>query len=421
MAKLPQQRGPSTDRFERRYGLNGIGLPEGVNTELPPGSMRKEQFRRLINTRWRGTRIVPRGGQFPLNANPIHDEEACIFPADFVLGSPKRLWSIGAGCPGVNGTTGFTLAHFDPEQSPQFQRAVWFATAVDQIAVGSYGGVPHVGIDSDFRRVQLVRVPWGTENMALSGSDQTVPIDTFAGYVTNAMLEVGGIFYLALDDGAGNGKIMSWDGKTIRTDLTGINAPTALGKWRDQLVVGFGSGTNHIRIRAQGSTSPGSYTTVSPGAGTVAAVPGLNSIVSFRDSVWIVDGDVTVWKYNGSTLTAAHVITDCDHVTSIAVAFNDLFVGFTDTSDHAVLAATPDGTAWNDNYKDFNDLEETQAYDLSGLAYYKDCLAVGVRSHARTKVYLSPGPSTAGTYIGYVPNDLTGGPDPDDIRYLVPI
>src|SRR3954466_9254769 len=105
MAKLPQQRGPLTERFERRFGINELGYPEGVNTELPPAAIRREQFRRLINCRFRGTSVVPRGGQTLLSGT-IHDPIACIYPDDFVMSTPKRLWSIGDGCPGESAGAG---------------------------------------------------------------------------------------------------------------------------------------------------------------------------------------------------------------------------------------------------------------------------------------------------------------------------
>src|SRR5678816_3134685 len=100
MAKRPQQRGPLTDRFNRRFGLEGIGLPEGVNTEVSPANIRREQFRRLINARWRGDSVIPRAGQLLLSPSNIHSASAGIYPSDFAVGSPKRLWTLGSGCPG---------------------------------------------------------------------------------------------------------------------------------------------------------------------------------------------------------------------------------------------------------------------------------------------------------------------------------
>lgn len=420
MAKLAQQRGPSTDRFERQYGLNDIGYPEGVNTELSPSRIRKEQFRRLINSRFRGTSVVPRGGQAALKGgDAIHDAAACIYPEDFVMGTPKRLWSIGDGCPGQSAGVGFTVSHFDLEQRPVFQRAVWYQNAVDQIAIGSYGGVPHVGVDSDFKRVQLVPVPFGTENISLAGSDQSLPLASFPGFTFNAIMETGGICYLALDDGAGGGKIVSWDGKTVRNDLTAIDTPLALGVWRDQLVVGFGSGSNKIMVRAEGSTSPGTYATVTPGVGTVAAYPGINSITSFKDGLYLIDGVSKVWKYDGTTLAVVHTIAGATELAGLCSAFGFLWYAYTDASNHAVLGRSADGAAFTDGYKDFTTGEEIHAYHARSLAYYKDSLAVGILSTSRSKVYISPGPVTGGTWTGYVPNDLVTGADPSDIRYLV--
>jgi hypothetical protein len=419
MAKRPQQRGPLTDRFNRRFGVEGIGIPEGVNTEVSPSLIRREQFRRLINARWRGDGVVPRAGQLLLSG-VIHSASAGIYPTDFAVGTPKRLWTLGSGCPGESVGVGFSISHFDQEQEPPYQRAVWFASATQNIALGTYGGIPHVGLDAELRRLQLVKVPWGTENLSVSGSSQSLPLDSYAGYKFNAMLEVGGIFYLALEDGGGNGKIVAWDGKTSRNDLTGITAPKALGKWRDQLVVGFAAAANKIMIRAQGSTSPGTYSTVVPGAGTVASFTGINSIVSFKDAVFIADGAANVWRYDGTTLAVFRNVVGAV-IPVLAVGFGFLFYGYASAGAHAVIGRTDGVAAFVDAHKDITSQDATVT-SIHALAYYRDNLAAGGKATLtpfQSKIFVSRGPATSGTYDAHLPNNLAYSTLPTDLRYFM--
>lgn len=406
MAKHSQQRGPLTQRFERRYGRDELPDAGGVNTEKAPPDIGPHQFVRLVNVRWRDGGIGGRGGQSALWAGggnggtPPHPGATGVYPGMFDLGSPCRLWFTGDGCPGQSAGLGFYIGHFDPEQDPTWQRAAWYDAAVSAVNLGAYGGQPYISVDNALRRLTLIQVPYGRENIALAGDGQDVPIETFTGYVVKFLQAFDGKLFIGLDAGAGASKVVSYDGRTIRDDLSSIDPPIAAGLWRDSLIIGFASGTGHIRVRAAGDTP--SWTTVT--AAGVAVAPGVNSIRSYADVAYLCDGATKVWAYNGSTLTTARTVAGAT-IRALAVGCNGtsrrLFYGYGTSGSHAVIGMT-DGSTWTDAHKDLTAVDCPTATDVRGMEWYRDCLAVAVLS-ATPKLCLSPRTTTSGTYsvVGY--------------------
>lgn len=409
--KRPGQRGPQTQSFERRYGSDEMPRPGGMNTAVNPALIPPWQFRRLENIDWDGYDIMPRGGQALVNTEALLlDDDAHVHPAQFINASPLRAWILGDGCPGESLGTGFFLGHYDPEQDPATQRSVWYDTATTGIAIGSYGGVPHVVVDLQLRKISQLQVPWGTETIALAGSAHDTPLATLPAKC-NAMIEAFGLLFLLLN----NNTIYTWDGITLRLDSTETHPPTAACLWRDFLAIGFTDpAANKIRLRDFNAA----YTTVVPGAGTIVVRPGRNSMTSHRDALWAVGDSPDIWKYDGATLVVTHTVANAI-IQTLARAFNALYYGYTldNSSDPSTawIGKTVDGAAWTDTHKNIT-AQIAGANAVRGLAYFKDSLAAAILVTAQTtRIILSPGEDTDLTYEV----QSQAGALSNDVRYLV--
>jgi hypothetical protein len=388
--KYLNQLGPQTTRLERRYGSGGVRSPGGVNSEKNGGSIPPHQFVRLINIDWKGDELIPRPGQSRLHADvEIHDANARIHPHDFRLGCPTRLWHVGEGCPGeALPGAGFFIGHYDQEQEPVVQRAAYYPLAVNALSIATYGGQPYMAVDDQLRRLNTINVPWGQEQLTMAGQGSDLPVATFPGFCCPTMIEFDGYLFLILKSTTGGThKIATWDGKTLRdgtgattADLAGIlaaNEPVAFGLWRDSLVLGYVSAANKISIRARGNT-PGTWTDVAPGAGTVAANPGRNSIVSYKDEVYIADGGANVWNYDGTTLAIGRTVAGAT-IRCVEQAFGYLFYGYKAVApgDEAMLGRY-DNTTWVDVHRNLT-VDQPNADYVNSLSYYRESLAVTVQ------------------------------------------
>jgi hypothetical protein len=413
--KRVHQLGPQTIRVERRYGTDGIGAPRGVVTERPGGSLRPEEFVRLVNVDWLGNGIIPRPGQARLGTL-IHDDEARTHPYDFRLGCATRLWHAGVGCPGQGLSGGFFIGHYDQEQEPQVQRAAYYSTSLNQIAIATYGGQPYIAIDDSLRRLQTIPVPYGEEQITIGGQGADLPSALLTGFRCNAMIEFDGLFFLALqENGSGTHKIATYDGVTLRDDLTGLaDAPVAFGLWRDSLILGYVVGANRISVRARGA-SPGTWAHVSPGAGTIATQLGRNSIVSYKDEVYIADGGANVWNYDGTTLAVGRNVVGAT-ITCVEEAFGYLFYGYLSSGGDATIGRY-DNSSWVDAHRDLT-ADEPLAARVDALRYFRDALVVCVtRTGFQNALLESPGRNTASAWTGHV---LQGGlPSSNQIYYML--
>jgi len=410
--KRPNQRGPQTSTYSRRYGSDEMPAPGGVNTEVHPAAIPPWQFRQLVNVDWDGMDIVPRGGQLKANTGgDIIDNDAWVHPVSFINASPLRAWILGDGCPGESLGSGFYLGHFDPEQDPAIQRSVWYDTAVQGIAMASYGGVPHVVVDLELRKISQLQVPWGTETIALAGSAHDTPLVTLPAKC-NCMIEAFGLLFLLLN----NNTIYTWDGITLRLESTETHPPVAACLWRDEyLVIGFSDpAANKLRLRRY----EGTYSTVTPGAGTIVVRAGRNSMVAHADEVWTVGDNTDIWNYDGTTLAVARTVASAT-IQTLARAFNALYYGYTlDNSSDPVTAwigKTVNGSAWSDSHKNLT-AQLAGASAVRGLAYFKESLAAAVLVTSQTtRLMLSPGEDTDLTYEV----QSQAGALSNDVRYLV--
>jgi hypothetical protein len=406
--KIP--RDPRAVPFDFRKPINGFPGWQGHWRNGDAVSQPIQYPRCLVNVTFEDGEIVSRGGEDLFTNVPLDTGTGDVNSIyDFQVAKPLRLYIVGDGCPGVS-TSGFSLSAFDHEQSPAFQRYVYYDTTTTFTTIGSYSGRLYVGRNSVL--VKFIELPhsYGDENIGLAGLSQEEPIKTFSGFTIRFLIEYDGELYIGLDAGAGNSKITRWDGTTFVDDLSSINAPTGAGVWREDLIVGFGAATNHIRKR----TPDGTWTTISPAAGTVA-MAGLRG-VSYKDIFYFPDGGANVWSYNGTTLAITNTVASSIQRT-VAVFAGFLFYGYDSSVPHGIIGRF-DGSTWNNTYKDLT----TQVSTITSCRYiepYRNSLWAAVQDStggSHGELYASPANAPAGTYTKETP---VASPNYPEIRQLL--
>jgi hypothetical protein len=384
-------RGPQAKPHNVRYNRDGLPKPGGMNTESGPGHIAPHEFRLLINIRWDDDSIMARGGASKLNPTALHDPAACIYTRNFEFGTPLRFYWSGDGCPGESVGVGFYLANFDAEQEPQFQRSAWYQNAITSFHVGKFSGEIHIVVDGSIRRMALHPVPYGTEALSAAGENDMELFTLPTGYTGTWLREFDGKLFVGAWNGA-LGEVWSWDGVTAQQELSALAAkPIASCLWRDNIVVGI-DGTE-LRVRDVGAApGAGLWSTVS---GTVDMYPGLNSMVSYKDEVYIASSATQLYKYDGATISVARTVAGAA-IESVAVGFGFLFYGYRSSTPAPTLGRT-DGTSFVDAHKIFT--EVTGAENVRALALYRDSLFAGVTHPAQTaRILGSRGSATSGTY-----------------------
>jgi hypothetical protein len=401
MGKVQPELGKK-ERFELRPGVAGFPQWKGQDVDSNPGSIPIFKLRQLINGRFREDGILSRGGQTKLNTSALDSSTACIQGLfDYQPATPSKLYMVLDGCYGISTTAGSSVAQYDWEQSPKFQRVIYNSTATNNYVLGVFDDKMHLGLDAELKSLQLIVYPYGTEALSASGTAQDTPIYTFTGFVVRHLRAFDAKLFVALDAGAGASKIATWDGLSIRDDLTAINVPTGFGLWRETLICGFGSATNLIKVRAVGD-SPGTWTNVAPGAGTVAMV---SRGVSYKDKFYFPDGSTNVWSYDGTTLTAAHTIAGA--TTRCIATFNGLlYVGYDEGTPSARLAKF-DGSTWTDVDKNFT-TQLSGTSSIRTLEGYRGSLYAGCIRSSGVVMLRSPLATTSGTWL-IVPLPVTSG------------
>jgi len=369
--------------------------PEGNPGNVPPN-----RFWSLTNTRF-----IPTGGlksrqtiELFNRSAVIHDATATINSLyDFQTTVLRRLYLLVRGCIGISPSAGASLMWFDHDQAPIMQRGVYYSTATGFPYFSVFDGFLHIGLDTALGRFATINPPYGVEGLAGSGSTQNQPIATFAGFAFKNLATFDTKLFLALDAGAGASKISTWDGQAIRNDLTGIDTPTKFGRWRDLLVVGFASATNQIRTRVAGS-SPGTWTTVTPGAGTVAT----EQMVSYKDNLYITDAAANVWKYDGTTLAIVRTVVGA---TMYGIEAYEGFLYYSyQTAGGVARIGRYDGSTFTDNHKDLS-AQVATLQTPRRLRRYRGDLYVSVdhtlASGLGSELLRSPGATTSGTWSRY--------------------
>ena len=410
--KSPAVRSQQVQSINRRAEA-GVFEWGGMAPDCDPAGLAANQFQLLINVRKSGFGYAGRGGSdrlVDLGSGEI------LGICDFQMATPRKLWVVVDGCPGLSSSVGFSVGFYDIEQNIPFTPAIYYSTATQGVVIGAFDDELYIGVDNVLRKIVLVEAPYGGTPLNVSGSSQDLPLLTFTGMTKiNDLASFDGKLFVALDGGAGTSKISCWDGLTQSDDLASINAPTALAVFRESLVAGFSAaGPNSIRVRPVGV--PGAtWATVAPtGAGT-AIMRGPGCAAAYKDVLWWATGAQTLCSYNGTTLTVVDVATTgiaANSVTHSCCVFNGyLFVSYTTSTNHACLARY-DGTTWVPVHKDLTVAGTTAA---RGLAEYRGDLWIGATGAGGGRLWRSPGVSTTGTWVLVLPATANNG----DVRQLL--
>jgi len=384
-------------RFELRPGVAGFPPWSGHQQDGDSGSNPPSKFRYAQNVRFRSGEVVDRPGYAKINDTVLGSSNSCVRGLiDYHVNTARnKLWIVTIGCLGFSGENGATFWSYDPEQQTQIQALAYYTGALDKVLpIAEYEGDLYFGDNSLVRIFRLSIQDYGGGTFQSSGRSNAVPLEEFAGYTIATMLKFDGKLFIGLANGA-TSKIVTWDGISIRDDLTGINPPVTMVEWRDQLVVGFAAASNYLKLRQKGFTP--SWTTVTPGAGTVAAY-GENSMLSYRDDLWIANGGTDLWKYDGTTLASVRTVATAVSVRTLAELNEYLYYGW-NTGTGVGTARVGRYYGINTTFEDIHKNLGAQ-FTLDGPIYrmvaYKSSLVAGLSG---TRVVLSPGRDTPGTWL----------------------
>lgn len=387
-------------RFEFRSGNGGVW--GGMVTNGDPARNSAWNPRMLVNADIVDGEIRERPGLVKRFASVLHTNASIRNIVHANMPTPFRLYIVAAGCPGLSPSVGFSLNALDTEQDPEFQRMTYYSGTASQVVVGKYNRALYVGTDSDLRRWQAIRVPWGKENLSVSGSTQDTPLKTFSGFTIKCLREFDGMLFIGLDGGAGASKVVTYDGISFRDDVTGIDPPTCFADYRvqnggDAIVMGTSTG-NNIYIRPAGD-SPGTWTSI----GTAASV----DMISYKDVLYIATGGANVSSWNGTTLTAAaRSPAGATAVLSVEV-FNGLLYFSYETASAAIIGKY-DGSSWTDAEKNIT-TQFSGTTSVRTIASYCGFLVGGGTRSSSGRLWVSPGTTTSGTWVEVVPNVIQAG------------
>ncbi len=396
--------------FNFRTGLNGL-LWGGMFPDGDPESPPPNRPRLVINSTLRNGLWTARGGQRAINATALHASDACI-PGlfDFPVGTPRQLVVLGDGCPDVSSSVGFSANLYDHEQLPLFQPGVYYNGATVGVAAAVFGDNLYLGEDLSLRRMNAIRAPWGSKQLAISGPGQDTLIRTFTtGTSISALLAFDGKLFGCIDNG-GSSEVFYFDGVTIHDDsATLTDKVQRFALFRDTLILGFDGTPNEIQVRTIGA-KPGSYSTVAPGAGTC----NFWRAASYKDVLYITTNGEDLFSFDGTTLTRIPVATSGIPANSktygIASAYGNLYVAYEDVTGTAAKLAKYDGSTWTAVEKNFTAQDATMRAALD-LVLYRGNLHVAMRDSATIySLFQSPGSSVTGTWTETSQSGSVSGP-----------
>jgi hypothetical protein len=415
---MPKRGGDGqTKRFEFRTGFGGFKWG-GMYTQGDPGACPPNKLRLLVNARIRNGELKPRASWNPLYTTPTFGD--CTIDITDHKCKPVRLWFAVNGCPGA---LGGSVLSYSPEQEPELQ--VWckyFATADHSVYLASFDGDVWIGENNKLRRLQVFPLVYREFGGDLSGGQDLI-VREFEGFNISCLGVFEGKLYIGLDAGAGASKIVEYDGTAFRDDVTGIDPPLAMAVWRQNLAVGFSPATNELHLRASGA-SPGSYSTITPGAGTVSAYQSGNSMLSHRDRLYIADGDVNLWKYDGSTLAIERSPTNATSVRAVAEFYGHLYYGYNTASAAIIGKHDQISNVFLDTHKNIT-TQFTFDTVLHSLCPYRGLLIVGMSGVALSggnyvsQAFVSPGADTASDWFGVGSESPGPSTFPATINFLV--
>jgi hypothetical protein len=365
MAKIPvdPNQTPGSE-FQRRPGVAPFGPSgwRGVNTEDDPSSLDPNELQRGDNVRFRGKHLYTRPGLgFKVNLNPGYPVQHL---REAGSDNPSvRIWATTFGCFGIGPGTGNEIFHYDQNDIPSVQPyAIYPATVSRQAPVAQYGSRLFIGDGSALREVAQTSSPPGSTFGNFSPSPPSNSVAVFTGYKIRALLEFDSKLFVSLEDAVtiGASKIVVWNGLSYQDDLTGIRPALNFGIWRDKIVAGFDSTAANVRYRSSGGA--GATWTAVALAGFRCATQG-NAFQERGPYLYIAGGNDTIYRFDGTALTAIRVIAGCDAGTGNGVTALTLHNGLlyyawnTPTPNFLTRLGRhdPDSTAaneWVDTYLD---------------------------------------------------------------------
>jgi hypothetical protein len=397
-------------RFELKAGREGRAWG-GVRTEGDPSSNPDFQPRLAINVRPDGGGYKERPGFTPFNTSALHHSGACIKSLfDLPMATPVKVWVVGDGCPAVSASVGFYIGAFDPEQDPDFQAYYYYSAATTGVVIGEFDDYVHALVDADLRRINLIVQPWGQSALPIGGAGTDTPLYTHTGFTGKALLEFDDKLFQGLGAASGTSKISTWDGTTHRDDRSSLEIPSCFAHYRvtgggDAIVAGYSTG-NLISYRPTGSS--GSWTDVSPGAGTCTAY----RMLSYKDTLWITTGGEDLFSFDGTTLTRVQPATTgiaAGSVTrGLAIAnSNTLYMLY--NSGTSVRVAKYDGTTWTAIDKNLTTQFAT-LQSAKDLVWYRGYLiAAGTTASLGARLYAVAETGVTGSWTEITPHAATNG------------
>lgn len=321
----------------------------------------------------------------------------------------QKLWVVYFGCPGQPvGPLGFSLNTFDYDQQRALSNGLYWSTTTNRACLGKFGGNLYVGRDDSLSIYTTINPDYDTESIFLTGLDQAEALKTFTGFTINWLKEFDGNLYIGLDNGAGSGKVMQYDGVTFRQDDTGHEPTASAVVFRDEFLI-YGRQAGGIRQR----TKAGVWSTV---AGAVVPL----EFKSYRDKLFISENTKDLWSYDGTTLAIVHSVTVGGHIQGLEEAFGYLFYGFDSSTSKATIGRLDSAGTYVDAHKVLsNQTGFSWTLHVPKLVFFRGALIAAVEPNPAAtppanlnggRLFSSRNVATSGTWDIVTPVDGTADP-----------
>jgi hypothetical protein len=377
----------------------GISSPDGVHPgwkgimpDADPSSLPPNNLVMALNVRHEAGQVRSRWGLKKVATLPSPTtggtEAITWLGTHHMQSTSSRLWVLsGAAVLGVA-----TYWH-NPDYNPNWAADGSFDTngiAGHFSGLGSFAGSMH--LFSGKVLYKLDPDPVTSTAIVLGGS----PAGT-----GNCLQEFGGYLYV--------GTQLAWDGVSFLSTGASIAGISNSCGWRDTYLVGLQYGGAFYSY----GTVDGGFTNAALPA--TYAIPYKNTMVEFRDAVYVASGDRDIWAIiPGVSATVVHTLPVNSVVTGVTVMGDMLFYTYT-TSDGLNLTSyigiyEPDNDSWDDEYVNLTTAlvaDETDLPQVTALTTY------------RNRLYVGYGPISGGV-SGVATHDQTSLPSGDWYRVFNP-
>ena len=359
-------------KFTHRVGGEDIPRFGGVRQECDPGAIPPNMFRNAVNVRYKGGRLVSRGGQSKFNASALSGRVQGIFSSEFEFSTNVPV----GGCPdiGVGGGTEigsqklYLLGgdskyigyyYFSEDQYPLLRRQPYDITRKVDTALASFGdGVMWVGgFDENLNYLQ---------RFARGGAPTTMAtVARVAGTATFCDIErYQGVIYFSVGSNTysdcrvyryAGGVIVEDDSPFAAVSERGTPHLRALGADLYMIRGGkFTATTTKIRRK-----SAGVWATLTP---SIANFTCFGQPAVYGDALYAFGeegeaGAATALKIVGATVTTARALANPSDTFRLPTVFNGyLYYLYEDWNPgtltlDGLYVGRFDGTTWDDTHK----------------------------------------------------------------------